>query len=506
MDRRGLDLDRPLGGPAKLDRSRCGSPVEVATRVRRRSARRRRAARRRSRPRSSRARAGSSINACDAGARRPTSRSPRRARRSARGSTPNALASSIRIPVAAALEAAPGRVGGVRGAAITIVRSASPGRREEDVSERDLVAVAVGGVEGLLADRAGGDVAEAAGRRGRRPPRRPRCPAPGRARWSRSGARSRRRASPSKVLGGVDRLERGRGALEREHHHDDRQQGGQERESVEAEVDQGSCAARATGPASCRPGIGAARDYASVHGVRRIRGKREVGADPARRRRAVRSRRCSPTRCARTATRSCRRARRPRGARPLRRAALRPRRPRHHAAEARRDRGLPAAAQPQPGADHHADREGRRDRQGARPRDRRRRLHHQAVLDARVPQPGARPRCGARRCSAAATGATSRSPPATLEIDFERRAVTCAASAAQLTYVEFEILAALAARARPGARPARCCSSSVWGDSAYRDPRTIDVHIRHLREKLERDPKHPEYLFTVRGVGYRFRD
>jgi DNA-binding response OmpR family regulator len=46
----------------------------------------------------------------------------------------------------------------------------------------------------------------------------------------------------------------------------------------------------------------------------------------------------------------------------------------------------------------------------------------------------------------------------------------------------------------------------VWGDSAYRDPRTIDVHIRHLREKLERDPGSPEYLFTVRGVGYRFRD
>jgi DNA-binding response OmpR family regulator len=48
--------------------------------------------------------------------------------------------------------------------------------------------------------------------------------------------------------------------------------------------------------------------------------------------------------------------------------------------------------------------------------------------------------------------------------------------------------------------------SRIWGDSAYRDPRTIDVHIRHLREKLEQDPKDPEYLFTVRGVGYRFRD
>jgi DNA-binding response OmpR family regulator len=47
---------------------------------------------------------------------------------------------------------------------------------------------------------------------------------------------------------------------------------------------------------------------------------------------------------------------------------------------------------------------------------------------------------------------------------------------------------------------------SIWGGSDYRDPRTIDVHIRHLREKLESDPRAPEYLFTVRGVGYRFRD
>ena len=46
----------------------------------------------------------------------------------------------------------------------------------------------------------------------------------------------------------------------------------------------------------------------------------------------------------------------------------------------------------------------------------------------------------------------------------------------------------------------------VWGDSSYRDPRTIDVHIRHLREKLEAEPKHPELILTVRGVGYRFRD
>ena len=64
--------------------------------------------------------------------------------------------------------------------------------------------------------------------------------------------------------------------------------------------------------------------------------------------------------------------------------------------------------------------------------------------------------------------------------------------------------------ARPGAgprlHPRHAARPHIWGDSAYRDPRTIDVHIRHLREKLEPDPKEPEYLFTVRGVGYRFRD
>jgi DNA-binding response OmpR family regulator len=47
---------------------------------------------------------------------------------------------------------------------------------------------------------------------------------------------------------------------------------------------------------------------------------------------------------------------------------------------------------------------------------------------------------------------------------------------------------------------------AIWGDTAYRDPRAIDVHVRHLREKLEAEPRAPEYILTVRGVGYRFRD
>jgi DNA-binding response OmpR family regulator len=92
-----------------------------------------------------------------------------------------------------------------------------------------------------------------------------------------------------------------------------------------------------------------------------------------------------------------------------------------------------------------------------------------------------------------------------LRIDFPKRSVRVRGNDAQLTYVEFEILATLARS--PGRVFTRdMLLQRIWGDSAYRDPRTIDVHIRHLREKVERDAKDPEYLFTVRGVGYRFRD
>jgi DNA-binding response OmpR family regulator len=92
-----------------------------------------------------------------------------------------------------------------------------------------------------------------------------------------------------------------------------------------------------------------------------------------------------------------------------------------------------------------------------------------------------------------------------LRIEFAKRTVTLRGEPVQLTYVEFEILAVLAAH--PGRVYTRdMLLDRIWGDSAFRDQRTIDVHIRHLREKLERDPKVPEYLLTVRGVGYRFKD
>jgi DNA-binding response OmpR family regulator len=92
-----------------------------------------------------------------------------------------------------------------------------------------------------------------------------------------------------------------------------------------------------------------------------------------------------------------------------------------------------------------------------------------------------------------------------LSIDFDKRRVHIRDEPVRLTYVEFEILAALAGS--PGRVFGReVLLERVWGDSAYRDPRTVDVHIRHLREKLEREPREPELILTVRGVGYRFHD
>jgi DNA-binding response OmpR family regulator len=75
----------------------------------------------------------------------------------------------------------------------------------------------------------------------------------------------------------------------------------------------------------------------------------------------------------------------------------------------------------------------------------------------------------------------------------------------QLTYVEFELLRTLAAQ--PGhVFSRRMLLEALWKSADYRDPRTIDVHVRHLREKLEPEPRTPEFILTVRGVGYRFRD
>lgn len=92
-----------------------------------------------------------------------------------------------------------------------------------------------------------------------------------------------------------------------------------------------------------------------------------------------------------------------------------------------------------------------------------------------------------------------------LRIDLARRSVEVRGEPVQLTYSEFELLRALVVH--PGRVYSRAALlEALWGSSDYRDPRTIDVHVRHLREKIERRPSEPQYIFTVRGVGYRFRD
>ena len=92
-----------------------------------------------------------------------------------------------------------------------------------------------------------------------------------------------------------------------------------------------------------------------------------------------------------------------------------------------------------------------------------------------------------------------------LRIDPARRTVELAGEPVQLTYVEFELLRTLVSH--PGrVFSRRMLLEALWGSADFRDPRTIDVHVRHLREKLEADSRNPEYILTVRSVGYRFGD
>ena len=88
-----------------------------------------------------------------------------------------------------------------------------------------------------------------------------------------------------------------------------------------------------------------------------------------------------------------------------------------------------------------------------------------------------------------------------LRIDTTRRMVEARGEPVQLRYLEFELLRTLASS--PGRVFTRKqLLDELWGGSDFRDPRTIDVHVRHLREKVERDPAAPELIFTVRGAGY----
>lgn len=89
-----------------------------------------------------------------------------------------------------------------------------------------------------------------------------------------------------------------------------------------------------------------------------------------------------------------------------------------------------------------------------------------------------------------------------LHIDVDSRTVRVTDKEIDLTFKEFELLLAMARQ------PNRVFSrdqlfSQVWGSDFLGESRTVDVHIRYLREKLEENPSQPKHILTVRGVGYR---
>jgi DNA-binding response OmpR family regulator len=87
-------------------------------------------------------------------------------------------------------------------------------------------------------------------------------------------------------------------------------------------------------------------------------------------------------------------------------------------------------------------------------------------------------------------------------LDRAHRAVHVRNEEVALTFSEFELLDCL--MSHPGRAFNRMeLLRAIWGESAYRDPRAIDVHVRHLRAKLEAEPSRPYLIVTVRGAGYR---
>jgi DNA-binding response OmpR family regulator len=75
----------------------------------------------------------------------------------------------------------------------------------------------------------------------------------------------------------------------------------------------------------------------------------------------------------------------------------------------------------------------------------------------------------------------------------------------KLSLKEFQLLRVLMSHAGKALRR-ETLLDRVWGDSFNGDERTLDVHIRWLREKIEVSPSHPQHILTVRGVGYKFKE
>lgn len=92
-----------------------------------------------------------------------------------------------------------------------------------------------------------------------------------------------------------------------------------------------------------------------------------------------------------------------------------------------------------------------------------------------------------------------------IAIDPERRKVERENVSIEMSRKEFDLLYELA-RNRGRVLSRQSLLSKVWGEDSYIDPHTVDVHVCRLREKLESDPRKPELILTVRGVGYKLAE
>lgn len=92
-----------------------------------------------------------------------------------------------------------------------------------------------------------------------------------------------------------------------------------------------------------------------------------------------------------------------------------------------------------------------------------------------------------------------------ISLDPQRFEVTRDGTVIDLTALEFRLLRTLASYAGMVLSREQLLER-VWGYDFYGDPRVVDVHIGHIRQKLEVDPANPVHVLTVRGVGYKFQD
>lgn len=102
----------------------------------------------------------------------------------------------------------------------------------------------------------------------------------------------------------------------------------------------------------------------------------------------------------------------------------------------------------------------------------------------------------------AATGVLRGGP---VELDLDRHEARVRGREVDLTRKEFELLQEFLLR-KGRLRTRTFLIAQVWGADYFGDTKTLDVHVKRLRNKIERDPHQPEYLVTVRGLGYRFLD